>query len=99
MGVDKAVPLWDEAVEVLASGVVKVTKLISFTAGFDRTCVVSVSGDGRRQVIEVQLWSSDELRQQGAVRPSWVDWLESEKGRDRVCSVHRGWMHSIVLTE
>ena len=48
MGVatDKAVPLWDEAVEVLASGVVKVIKLISFTAGFDRTCVVSVSGDG-----------------------------------------------------
>jgi hypothetical protein len=58
VGVDKAVPLWDEAVEVLASGVVKVTKLISFTAGFDRTCVVSVSGDGRRQVIEVQLWTA-----------------------------------------
>ena len=96
---DKAVPLWDEAVEVLASGVVDVTELISFTAGFDRTCVVSVSGDGRRQVIEVQLWACEELRQQGAVRPSWVDWLESEKGRDKVCSVHRGWMHSIVLTE
>ena len=62
MGVDKAVPLWDEAVEVLASGVVKVTKLISFTAGFDRTCVVSVSGDGRRQVIEVQLWGAVRIR-------------------------------------
>ncbi|KAL3815581.1 hypothetical protein ACHAXA_001560 [Cyclostephanos tholiformis] len=96
---DKPAPLWDEAVEVLASGVVDVTKLISFTAGFDRTIVVSGSDDGRRQVIEVQLWSNEELRQHGAVRPSWVDWLESEKREEKVCSIHRGWMHSIVRTE
>jgi hypothetical protein len=96
---DKAVPLWDEAVEVLASGVVDVTELISFTAGFDRTIVVSGSDDGRRQVIEVQLWSNEELRQQGAVRPSWADWLEREKGQEKVCSIHRGWMHSIVMTD
>ena len=43
---DRAVPLWDEAVEVLASGVVDVTELISFTAGFDRTCVVWGSNCG-----------------------------------------------------
>jgi hypothetical protein len=96
---DSAVPLWDEAVEVLASGVVNITELISFTAGFDRTTVISGSDDGRRQVIEVQLWSTEELRQQGAIRPSWVDWLEREKGQEKVCSIHRGWMHSIVRTE
>lgn len=100
---DKPVPLWDEAVEVLASGVVDMSELISFTAGFDRTVVVSgSSSDGnnkQRQVIEVQLWSSEELRQQGAVRPSWVDYLESEKGDEKICSIHRGWKHSIVRTE
>ena len=74
-------------------------ELISFTAGFDRTIVVSGPDNGRRQVIEVQLWSNEELRQQGAVRPSFVDWLESEKGHEKVCSVHRGWMHTIVRTE
>jgi alpha-tubulin suppressor-like RCC1 family protein len=96
---DRAVPLWDEAVEVLASGIVDMSELISFTAGFDRTIVVSGTDNGRRQVIEVQLWSNEELRQQGAVRPSWVDWLESEKGHEKVCSIHRGWMHTIVRTE
>lgn len=96
---DRPIPLWDEAVEVLASGVVDMSALISFTAGFDRTVVVSGSDNGRRQVIEVQLWSSEELRQQGAVRPSWVDWLESERGQEKVCSIHRGWMHSVVRTE
>lgn len=101
---DKPVPLWDEAVEVLASGVVDMRELISFTAGFDRTVVVSGSSSSsgnsqQRQVIEVQLWSSEELRQQGAVRPSLVDYLESEKGNEKICSIHRGWKHSIVRTE
>jgi hypothetical protein len=101
---DKPIPLWDEAVEILASGVVDMSELISFTAGFDRTVVVSGSSSSggnsqQRQVIEVQLWSSEELRQQGAVRPSWVDWVESEKGHEKICSIHRGWKHSIVRTE
>jgi len=94
---DKPKPLWDEAVEILAPGVVDMNELVSFTAGFDRTSVVY--GSDRRQVIEVQLWSTEELREHGAVRPSWVEWLEQEKGREKVCSTHRGWMHSIVVTE
>ncbi|KAL7531687.1 hypothetical protein ACHAXR_007165 [Thalassiosira sp. AJA248-18] len=91
---DKPVPLWGEAVEILAPGLVEIKELVSFTAGFDRTVVVS--GVDRRQVIEVQLWSHEELRQHGAVRPSWLDWLSAE---EKVCSVHRGWMHSVVVTD
>jgi poly(3-hydroxyalkanoate) synthetase len=49
--------------------------------------------------VEVQLWSNEELRQNGAVRPSWIDWLENEDGNRKVRSVHRGWLHSIVVTE
>jgi len=94
---DKPKPLWDEAVEILAPGVVDMNELVSFTAGFDRTSIVY--GSDRRQVIEVQLWSTEELREHGAVRPSWVEWLEQEKGKEKVCSTHRGWMHSIVVTE
>jgi len=86
--------MWNEAVEILAAGIINMNALTSFTSGFDRTVVVS---DG--QVIEVQLWSNEELRQNGAVRPSWVDWLENENGNERVRSVHRGWLHSIVVTE
>ena len=98
---DTPIPLWNEAVEILASGVVNMNELVSFTAGFDRTTVVSGGKDKRRrQVIEVQLWSNEELRMQGAVRPSWVDWLENEKGDEvKVSSVHRGWMHTVVVTE
>ena len=98
---DNLLPMWNEAVEILAAGVVNVNELISFTSGFDRT--VAVSGgegrDSRRQVVEVQLWSNEELRENSAVRPSWVDWLENENGNERVRSVHRGWLHSIVVTE
>lgn len=98
---DTPAPLWDEAVEILAPGVVDMDNLASFNAGFDRTTVVS--GKDKRQIIEVQLWSIEELREQGAVRPSWVDWLENNEGgsseEKKVCSVHRGWMHTIVVTK
>lgn len=91
---DNTAPLWNEAVEILASGIINMNEFVSFTSGFDRT--VAVSG---RQVVEVQLWSNDELRQNGAVRPSWVDWLENEDGSRKVRSVHRGWLHSVIVTE
>ena len=91
---DRPVPLWGEAVEILAPGLIDMKELISFTAGFDRTAVVY--GLDRRQVIEVQLWSNEELREHGAVRPSWLDWLGEQ---EKVSSVHRGWMHSIVVTK
>ncbi|KAL7543258.1 hypothetical protein ACHAWF_007355 [Thalassiosira exigua] len=100
---DRPVPLWGEAVEILAPGLVDARELVSFTAGFDRTSIVfggSGGGGGRRQAIEVQLWSTEDLRQRGAVWPSWMDWLEGRGGgRERVRSVHRGWMHSIVVTQ
>lgn len=41
-------------------------------------------------MIEIQLWSHEELRRQGAVRPSWLDWLEDNTGvgrNERVRSV------------
>ncbi|KAL9189606.1 hypothetical protein ACHAXT_009281 [Thalassiosira profunda] len=96
---DEAVPLWGEAVEILAPGLVEMSELVSFTAGFDRTAVVFGAREGRRHAIEVQLWSNEELRQHGAVRPSWMDWLEVQDKKERVRSVHRGWMHSVVVTD
>lgn len=97
---DRNVPLWDEAVEVLAPGLVDVGELVSFTAGFDRTAFVyGGAGGGPRQCIEVQLWSTEELRQMGAVRPSRMDWLDDREVKERVHSVHRGWMHTVVVTE
>jgi hypothetical protein len=72
-----------------------------------------VYGDefGSRQVIEIQLWSQEEMRSNASVRPSWVDWLEGQVDtgavdvgstgggkRKRVQSVHRGWMHTVVIT-
>ena len=76
------------------------SELISFTAGFDRNVVFSGSSGNRqqRQVIEIQLLSSEELQQQGAVRPSWVDWLENEKGHEKICSIDRA-VGSIRLLE
>lgn len=38
---DRPVPLWDEAVEILAPGAVDARGVASFTAGFDRTVVVA----------------------------------------------------------
>lgn len=96
---DRPVPLWGEAVEVLAPGLVEVKELVSFTAGFGRTAVVFGADKGRRQAIEIQLWSNEEFRQNGAVRPSWLDWLENQEGKQKLRSVHRGWMHSVVVTE
>ena len=96
---DKPVPMWDEAVEILQSGLIEMERLVSFTAGFDRTTVVYQTEDGRRQVIESQLWSSEEMRLQSAVRPSFMDWVETEHAEEKVHSVHRGWLHSIVVTE
>ena len=112
---DQPVPMWNEAVEILPPNVVDMSCLISFTAGFDRTFVVygdnnnssSSSSPPSRQVIEIQLWSQEEMRLNGSVRPSWVDWLEDDEKRDgersssrkKVKSVHRGWMHTVIITE
>mmetsp|Transcript_5228 Transcript_5228/g.11027 ORF Transcript_5228/g.11027 Transcript_5228/m.11027 type:complete len:574 (+) Transcript_5228:64-1785(+) len=96
---DSPVPMWDEAVEILTPGIVDTSEIISFQAGFDRTVIVSGLESGKRQVIEIQLWSNEELRQYGAVRPSYLDWLDQEDESQKVLSVHRGWMHTVVVTE
>jgi hypothetical protein len=98
---DRPVPMWNEFVEILPASVVDVSSLISFTAGFDRTFIVYGDELGSRQVVEIQLWSEEEMRLNGSVRPSWVDWLEeSEDGsRKKVKEVRRGWMHTVIITE
>lgn len=96
---DSPIPIWDEAVEILAPGMVDMSEVVSFQAGFDRTIIISGLDNGKRQVIEIQLWSREELRQFGAVRPSYLDWLNQEDRSQKVRSVHRGWMHTVVVTE
>lgn len=101
---DLPIPMWNEAVEILPKNIVDVSSLISFSAGFDRTFVVYGDEFGQREVIEIQLWSEEEMRLNGLVRPSWCDWLEEEGDEDgrrkrKVKSVHRGWMHTVIITE
>jgi alpha-tubulin suppressor-like RCC1 family protein len=96
---DSPVPMWNEAVEILSAGIIDTSEIISFQAGFDRTVVVSGLSNSRRQVIEIQLWSREELRQYGAVHPSYLDWLQQNDRLQRVRSVHRGWMHTVIVTE
>ncbi|KAL7518882.1 hypothetical protein ACHAWX_003685 [Stephanocyclus meneghinianus] len=103
---DQPIPMWNEAVEILPPHVVDMSTLVSFTAGFDRTFIVyGEEDDNSRQVIEIQLWSDQDLRLNGSVRPSWMDWLEGQTedarygNTKKVKSVHRGWMHTVVLTE
>lgn len=104
---DRPLPLWKEAVQIFPPDIVDISTLVSFTAGFDRTFLVYGDDDvGRRQVIEIQLWSTEEMRWNGSVRPSWVDWLEEcdaggvvGRGSRKVQSVHRGWMHTVIITE
>jgi hypothetical protein len=102
---DQPIPMWTSAVQILPPHVVDVSSLISLTAGFDRTFVV-FDESGSRQTIEIQLWSQEEMRLNGSVRPSWVDWFEEQREvrhasdtMEKVKSVHRGWMHTVVITE
>ena len=93
-------PIYGGAVEIIPPGLIDMPPR-QFTSHFDRTTVVGAHGD---QILDVQLWSHTELRDGAAFEPGWVDPLlsyivddnETERG---VRQVHKGWMHTVVITE
>ena len=98
---DTVRPIYGGAVEIIPPGLIDMPPR-QFTSHFDRTTVVGAHGD---QVLEVQLWSHTELRNGAAFEPGWVDPLlsyivvddsENERG---VKQVHKGWMHTLVITD
>jgi hypothetical protein len=62
-----------------------------FEAHFDRTTVV----DANRDVYQMNLWSAPELQEHAVFSPTWLDLFTNQ----RIQSVHRGWLHTLVVTE
>ena len=101
---DTVQPIYGGAVEIIPPDVIDMPPR-QFTAHFDRTTVVGKHGD---QVLEVQLWSHEELRDGAAFEPGWVDplltYLEDSGSTDGntergVRHIHKGWMHTLVTTD
>jgi hypothetical protein len=79
-----------EAVEIIPAGVVDMP-VRQFKAHFDRTTIVGKNGD---QVLQVHLCSDEELRDYATFTPTWMDHFA-----DNVRCVHRGWLHTVVVTD
>lgn len=96
---DNAEPILRDAVEIVPPGMIDMP-CRQFEAHFDRTTIVGRDG---AQVLEVQLWSHEELREDATVVPLWLDQLvrdEQEKGNSgKVRTIHRGWLHTVVVTD
>jgi len=89
---DNGQAIMEAVVEMIPSGVIDMP-VRQFVGHFDRTTVVGKDG---RQVLEVQFWSHEELREDAALRPLWMDQLGRE---ERVRFVSQGWMHKVVVTD
>jgi alpha-tubulin suppressor-like RCC1 family protein len=80
------------AIELVPPGVIEMPCSF-FGAHFDRTTVI---GNDGRQVLQVHLWSDEELRQEAVFTPAWMDYFDDDT---RIQSVHRGWLHTLVVTK
>eukprot|EP00565_Helicotheca_tamesis_P008726 CAMPEP_0185733984 /NCGR_PEP_ID=MMETSP1171-20130828/21059_1 /TAXON_ID=374046 /ORGANISM="Helicotheca tamensis, Strain CCMP826" /LENGTH=484 /DNA_ID=CAMNT_0028403853 /DNA_START=237 /DNA_END=1691 /DNA_ORIENTATION=+ len=89
---DNGQPIMEKAVEMIPAGLIEMPPR-QFVGHFDRTTVV---GKGGRQVLEVQLWSHEELREGAALTPPWMDQIETD---ETVRFVSQGWMHKVVATD
>jgi alpha-tubulin suppressor-like RCC1 family protein len=67
-----------------------------FTSHMDRTTIVAANG---RQVLQVHLWKDPDLQDCAIFTPAWVDRLLEEDPAMRIRSVHRGWVHTVIVTE
>jgi len=84
---DSAKPIW-EAIRQVPAGVIDMPPR-QFEGHFDRTTIV---GNDGRQVLQVQLWSEETTT--AVFTPIWRDVLSCP-----IQSVHRGWLHSLIVTE
>jgi hypothetical protein len=87
---DTSKPIF-EAVELIPRGMVDMPCSF-FGAHFDRTTVI---GNDGTQVLQVNLWSDEELREQAVFTPAWMDHFHDKK----IQSVHRGWLHTLIVTK
>lgn len=90
---DTAEPIGERAVQIIPPGLID-TPIKQFSSHFDRTTIIA--GDNNEQVIEVQLWSTDELRNSALFEPEWVETLTADDSTIQM--VHRGWLHTLVTT-
>ena len=88
---DVPVPMM-EALEVVEKGVLELP-LRQFASHQDRTTLIDNAGE----VYQVHLWQNELLREHALFTPAWVDPLLNEKLS--IKSVHRGWLHTIVVTD
>ena len=96
-------------VQVIPPGHVDICSILQFKSHFDRTTIILDEG---RQVLEFQLWSTPELREEAVFEPAWVqnivceheignsDGIEEKEmpGKKSVQMVHRGWQHTLLVT-
>jgi hypothetical protein len=81
----------DFAVQIIQPGIIDMP-VKQFKSHFDRTTIVA--GENGRQILEVQLWSTEQLRSEAIFEPAWVeDILDNCHG---INHVHRGWHHTII---
>jgi alpha-tubulin suppressor-like RCC1 family protein len=94
---DTAKSIGTRPVQIVPPGLID-PPVIQFSSHFDRTTIVAGGqGDENRQILEVQLWSTEELRESAVFEPGWVDTLTQDGSR--VLNVQRGWLHTVVITE
>jgi alpha-tubulin suppressor-like RCC1 family protein len=80
---------------LIEAGVVELP-VVQFAAHMDRTTVIGASG---HQVLQVHLWEHEENRQQAVFTPEWVDHLLDDDPNARIREVHRGWLHTVIVTD
>lgn len=79
-------------IQIIPPGIIDMP-IIQFKSHFDRTTIVA--GVNGQQILEVQLWSNEELRQEAVFEPAWVESISASC--DRIKHVHRGWLHTVVV--
>lgn len=90
---DTAQPLGEDAVQIVPPGLID-SPITQFSSHFDRTTIVA--GNDEQQVLEVQMWSTEELRSAAVFEPEWLEAFKRDGSR--VEAVERGWLHTVVLT-
>jgi alpha-tubulin suppressor-like RCC1 family protein len=81
-----------EPIQLVPPGVLEMP-LRQFESHHDRTTVIDKGG----HVHQVHLWKDEGLREFSMFTPSWVDSLLDKQ--QSILSVHRGWLHTIIVTE
>jgi len=87
---DEPLPILDP-VELIPAGVLNLP-IRQFEAHHDRTTVI----DGQGMVYQAHLWKDETLRDYAYFTPSYVEILLDEG--HTIQSIHRGWRHTIIVT-